>query len=217
MAIIRFRALLAAALLSLTVSKGHAQSIQLPPDDLFQTTTTAGKVYCGRISNRWVPGSLAKDGQTFTRFTDSIKKLKREIKKAKGRTKAKKEKQLAALGKKQAAGRTKCAKGKVGVTPTPAPTTPGGGGGGSPTPPPTPTRTPTPSTSTNCFVGDNTNTSRSPSQCFGIPGTVQGNVSRGASLWISRSCQGCHTAKNGKTFSQILGSFSSVPNMAACS
>jgi hypothetical protein len=208
----KFKSILVTYLLALSASQAFAQTIQLPPEDLFQTTTTAGKVYCGRISGRWVPGNLAKDGETFTKLTDAIKTLKKEIKKATGKAKAKKEKVLAGLEKKQAAGRTKCAKGKDGgASPTPTP----GGGGTAPTPTKTPTKTPTPSSSTNCFNGDSTNTSRSPSQCFGIPGSVAGSISRGQNLWVvTRGCQGCHAPKNGKTFSQIQASFSSQPTMA---
>jgi len=202
----RLKVLFITGLLACSAAAAQAQSLPLPPSDLFQVSTSAGKVMCGKVSNRFVPGTLAKDGTTFTRLKTTIAVLNKRIKKAKGNAKTKLEKQRATAVKREAAARKKCAEGQGGGgTPTPAPTS-------GPNPNPTPTRTPTPApTSSACFNG---NTARG--GCFGIPTNMTGDLARGSSLWISRSCMGCHAAsgKLNRTYSQIQASFSTQPNMA---
>lgn len=184
-----------AALLAMGVPPDAvAQSIQVPSNRLFETTSNGKRVSCAQLNNgRWVPGALKRDGRTFTPHAAAIKKISKQLESLADEAKRSSlEKKRANLQNKQRAQKAVCANGP-------------GGNGGNPGPSPTPTPPP----SGGCFQGDKTS-------CFGIPSGVQGNKSTGASLWITLTCQSCHTSasKKGKTFSQIQASFSSQPLMS---
>lgn len=189
-----------------------------------ELTFSRGGYVCGLSNSRWMAGSI-KAG-TFTSFAQQIRTLKSKLKNTfDAGKKAKLEKQVAAITKKNAAGNKVCKSGPDATSPTATPTS-GPGGGDTPAPTPTPTRAANPTaTPTRAATATPTPTPAqascpnasgdAPSPCFGIPAGFSGNVSRGQSAWFASGCEGCHSSagKRGMSYSRVSTAFSR-PDMA---
>lgn len=194
-------------------------SIKLGIDKLFIKDNTA----CGLIGSRWVSGKLAKDGTTFTPYTNQLKSLKRSLQKAPLAKKNKINKQILSVTKLNRVGNKICISGPTVApntptatsipvfTSTPVPATPTRTPSAR-TPTATSTATPTATaTPTPCFDSDGNTT------CFGIPATFVGNIERGSALFDT--CNACHRRddsdgqKRGRFFNQIKTAFTIIPAM----
>ncbi|RIL09194.1 MAG: hypothetical protein DCC75_07095 [Proteobacteria bacterium] len=172
-------------------------SVQLSSDEYFKINTSRGKVTCGLVDGRYLPGSLASDRSTFTPYKVLIRTLKNAIKLAIGRKRAKLLNRLGLTVSKNSVSKRQCSKGPSAADPQNTPTS-----GSTPRPTATP-----PPTQQGCFDSQGNTTK------FGIPSGVSGNRNRGQTSWNSprspSSCQGCHISesKRNKSFSTVSNAF----------
>jgi hypothetical protein len=195
-------ALLFAASLFTVVSRSLAattpRSVMIAAENLFEIGSGRTKVVCGRISGRWIGGTVSSSGR-FVSNAERVRALKRDLAKARGiAARRRVQRSLDAAQKKERKEAPICRPGpSAGPSPTPTPILPG-----QPTPTPRPTATRVP-----CFnnAGD--------TACFEIPGGITGNITRGASYHQSL-CVGCHGERRNRSYTQLNSSFSSISAMA---
>ncbi|MBN8550879.1 MAG: hypothetical protein J0M12_16310 [Deltaproteobacteria bacterium] len=158
----------------------------------FVISSSAGKFTCGLSGSAWVSGKLSRSN--FLPFATQIKALKLSAKSAGPAKKAKLLAKIKTLKTTMKKGNAACKNG---------PPSGGGGGGGT-----QPTATPTPAAPGNFDMAGNVTAKGK--ALFGIPSSLNGNISAGRSTWQAQ-CMGCHSDKLNRTMSQYRGLISQAP------
>jgi hypothetical protein len=187
--------IVAASLLGVAVSSAFIRLNSVNAEDAsqsFQIPDGKRVAFCGLFKSGWQP-ALKKSETRFVSVRSELRLLDKQIKKARdSRTRDKLIKPKTNYTALFSRTRKTCAAGPGETPPT------------QPTPTPTPTSPP----GLGCFRpgGDVT------PGCFGIPPHLTGNINRGQS-YFQRNCTGCHANRGIRSWSQVLGTFSRIPQM----